>query len=70
MLSVGAMGAVLWLLWANLSKIGGGGILFVTAIPWICLGWMVIGLLLALVLKARSPQKYEMLGRMVNTGID
>ena len=69
-LSVGAMGAVLWLLWANLSKIGGGGILFVTAIPWICLGWMVIGLLLALVLKARSPQKYEMLGRMVNTGID
>ncbi len=69
-LSVGAMGTVLWLLWSNLSKIGGGGVDFVTAIPWICLGWMVVGLLLALAVRARSPQKYEVLGRMVNTGID
>ena len=69
-LSVGAMGYVLYLLWHNLSAIGGGGVDFVQAIPWLCLGWMVIGLLLALVLRARSPKKYEMLGRMVNTGID
>ncbi len=69
-LSVIAMGLVLWLLWANLSKIGGGGILFVQIIPWLCLGWMAIGLILALVVKARSPEKYELLGRMVNSGIN
>ena len=69
-LSVGAMGYVLYLLWHNLSAIGGGGVDFVQAIPWICIAWMALGLILALVMKARSPQKYEVLGRMVNTGIE
>jgi amino acid transporter len=68
-LAVGVMGYVLYLLWHNLPTIG-GSITFVKIIPWLCIGWMVIGLGLALLVKARSPQKYELLGRMVNTGID
>jgi amino acid transporter len=68
-LSIGAMGAVLWLLWANLHTIG-GSIIWVDIIPWFCLGWLVLGVLLALVLRRRSPEKYEVLGRMVNAGLD
>jgi hypothetical protein len=63
------MGVVLWLLWANLSTIG-GSIIWVNIIPWLCLGWLVLGILLALVLRKRSPEKYEVLGRMVNAGIN
>lgn len=69
-LSVGAMGVVLWLLWANLGKISGSSILFVTLIPWICLAVLAIGLVSALVMRSRSPEKYEILGQMINTGID
>ena len=69
-LSVAAMGVVLWLLWANLGKISGTSILFVTLIPWICLGFLAIGFVLALVMKSRSPHKYEILGQMINTGIE
>lgn len=68
-LSVVAMGAVLWLLWSNLDKIG-GSIIWVDIIPWLCLGWLVVGVGLALVLRKRNPEKYEVLGRMVNAGIE
>jgi amino acid transporter len=68
-LAIGAMGVVLWLLWANLSTIG-GSIIWVNIIPWLCLGWLALGIVLALVLRKRSPEKYEVLGRMVNAGIN
>jgi amino acid transporter len=68
-LSIGAMGAVLWLLWSNLHSIG-GSIVWVDIIPWLCLGWLAVGVVLALVLRKRSPEKYEVLGRMVNAGIN
>lgn len=68
-LSILAMGVVLWLLWANLSTIG-GSIIWVTIIPWLCLAWLVIGVGLALVLRKRNPAKYEVLGRMVNSGLE
>jgi hypothetical protein len=67
-LSILAMGVVLYLLWANLPKIG-GSIFWVNIIPWLCLGWLAIGVVLALVLRKRNPEKYEVLGRMVNSGI-
>ena len=68
-LSIGAMGVVLWLLWSNLHAIG-GSIVWVDIIPWLCLGWLVLGVVLALVLRQRNPAKYETLGRMVNSGIN
>jgi amino acid transporter len=68
-LAIAAMGVVLWLLWTNLSTIG-GSIIWVNIIPWLCLGWLALGVVLALVLRKRSPQKYEVLGRMVNGGIN
>jgi amino acid transporter len=68
-LSIVAMVVVLWLLWANLDKIG-GSIIWVDIIPWLCLAWLVIGVGLALALRKRNPEKYEVLGRMVNGGIN
>jgi amino acid transporter len=68
-LAIVVMLVVLWLLWANLPKIG-GSIIWVNIIPWLCLAWLVIGVGLALVLRRRNPEKYEVLGRMVNSGID
>jgi amino acid transporter len=68
-LSIGVMVVVLWLLWANLPKIG-GSIIWVNIIPWLCLAWLASGVVLALVLRRRSPEKYEVLGRMVNSGIN
>jgi amino acid transporter len=68
-LAIGAMGVVLWLLWSNLHSIG-GSIIWVDIIPWLCLGWLAVGVVLALVLRKRNPEKYETLGRMVNAGID
>jgi amino acid transporter len=67
-LAIGAMGVVLWLLWSNLHAIG-GSIIWVDIIPWVCLGWLALGAVLALVLRRRNPDKYENLGRMVNSGI-
>jgi hypothetical protein len=68
-LAIVAMGVVLWLLWSNLHSIG-GSIIWVDIIPWLCLGWLALGVVLALVLRARRPDQYETLGRMVNEGID
>ena len=68
-LGIAVMVVVLWLLWANLPKIG-GSIFWVNIIPWLCLAWLASGVLLALVLRRRNPGKYEVLGRMVNSGIN
>ena len=68
-LSIIAMVVVLWLLWSNLDKIG-GSIIWVDIIPYLCLVWLAIGVGLALGLRKRNPEKYEVLGRMVNSGID
>lgn len=68
-LAIVAMVVVLYLLWANLPKIG-GSIIWVNIIPWLCLAWLAIGVGLALVLRKRNPEKYDVLGRMVNSGID
>ena len=68
-LAIGAMGVVLWLLWSNLHAVG-GSIIWVDIIPWLCLAWLALGVVLALVLRQRNPGKYETLGRMVNSGIN
>ena len=68
-LSIGAMGVVLWLLWSNLHSIG-GSIIWVDIIPWLCLAWLALGVVLALVLRQRNQAKYDTLGRMVNSGIN
>jgi amino acid transporter len=68
-LGIAVMVVVLWLLWANLPKIG-GSIFWVNIIPWLCLAWLASGVVLALVLRRRNPAKYEVLGRMVNSGIN
>jgi amino acid transporter len=62
------MAAVLYLLIANLDKIGGTAG-FIKAIPWIVLGWFLAGLILAFYLRARQPEKYATVGRMINQGI-
>jgi hypothetical protein len=60
---------VLYLLWSNLHEIG-GSIIWVDIIPWFCLAWLVLGVVLALAMRKRNPAKYEVLGRMVNGGIE
>jgi hypothetical protein len=68
-LAIVAMGVVLYLLWSNLHSIG-GSIIWVDIIPWFCLAWLVLGIVLALGMRKRNPAKYEVLGRMVNGGIE
>jgi hypothetical protein len=34
------------------------------------LGWFLLGLALAYVLRTRDPDKYAVVGRLVNQGID
>jgi amino acid transporter len=63
------MGFALWLLIDNITAIGGTAG-FIKAIPFIVLGWFVAGLALALYLRSRRPDKYAVVGRMVNQGID
>jgi hypothetical protein len=41
----------------------------VNIIPWLCLGWLVLGVVLALVMRNRNREKYEILDQMVNAGI-
>jgi amino acid transporter len=65
--SVG-MAYVVYLLWANLSSLG-GDIFVVKAIPWVGTAWLVLGVAIALWYRARDPEKYEILGRMVSKGL-
>lgn len=62
------MGAVLYLLIANLTTIG-GNVGFIKAIPWIVLGWFLFGLGMALYIRFQQPKKYAVVGRMINEGI-
>lgn len=44
----------------------GGAVSFVKAIPWVCLGWVVLGLGLALWLRSRRPETYTRLGAVLD----
>jgi len=59
---------VLYLLWANIRTLG-GNVGVVDLLPWIGTVWFLIGIGLALLIKARNPKKYEQLGRMLHTGL-
>jgi amino acid transporter len=63
------MAVVLYLLIDNLTTLG-GDFGFIKAIPWIVLGWFLAGLMLAYYLKARQPEKYATVGRLINQGIE
>jgi hypothetical protein len=63
------MGFAIYLLVSHLEEIGGTAG-FIKAVPFIVLGWFLLGLALALYIRARNPQKYSIVGRMVNQGID
>lgn len=67
-IAAGGLIYAIFLLWSNISTLG-GNISFVTAIPYIGVGWVVIGLVIAGVMRKRSPEKYDTIGRMVNEGI-
>jgi len=63
--------AFLWaiyLLWTNLATLG-GSIVFVNAIPWVGVAWVVIGAVGALWLRGRDRARYEAIGRMVHQGL-
>jgi amino acid transporter len=62
------MAYAVYLLWANISTLG-GHIGIVTAIPWVGTAWLLIGVGIALLIRARDPKKYEVLGRMVSKGL-
>ena len=64
-----ALGYAVYLLWANIDTLGGGHILILTLLPWIGTLWFLAGLGIASVIRKRNPQKYEVLGRMLNNGI-
>jgi amino acid transporter len=68
--AVGAIGMIVvsYLLVSNLTTLG-GDFGFIKAIPWIVLGWFLAGLILAYYLRARQPEKYATVGRMINQGI-
>jgi amino acid transporter len=62
------MAAALYLLISNLSTVG-GDIIFVKLIPWVCIAWFLVGLGLALWVRARRPDRYSELGRLVNRSL-
>ena len=65
---IGAIGLVgaLYLLWSNLSTLG-GDIIWVSLIPWFCIGWFALSLLIAFWLRSNRPDAYEGLGRVLST---
>jgi amino acid transporter len=67
---LGAAGMIyaVYLLWVNVATLG-GNIVFVKAIPYIGVGWLLVGFAIALVIRRRNPKKYETLGRLVNEGV-
>jgi Amino acid transporters len=68
LLASAGMVYAIYLMWANISTLG-GKIFIVTAIPWVGTAWLLIGVGIALLIRARNPQKYEVLGRMVSKGL-
>ncbi|WP_196440118.1 APC family permease [Planomonospora sp. ID67723] len=62
-----AMAYVVLLLFQNRETAAGDASksLFFTLIPWIVLGFAVLGAALALYLRARNPEKYAIIGRIV-----
>jgi len=64
--AIGAVGmsVALYLLWSNLATLG-GDIVWVRAIPWVCIAWFVISLGAAFWLRARRPRAYVGLGRVM-----
>jgi len=63
------MAYALYLLWDNIATLGGGHIPIVLALPWIASAWFLIGLGLSVLIKRRNPEKYKVLGRMLNKGL-
>jgi amino acid transporter len=51
------------------ADLAGGYPLFVKAIPWVVLASFIIGLVLALYFKSRSPERYEAVGRYVEADV-
>jgi amino acid transporter len=58
------MGYALYLLWSNLATLG-GDIIWVRAIPWVCIAWFVVSLAAAFWLRSRRPDAYTGLGRVM-----
>src|SRR5262245_11462521 len=63
-----ALTYALYLLFSKIEFIAGGTGTFVSALPWITLAVPVVGILYSLWLRSSRPEKYLMLGRMVNKG--
>jgi amino acid transporter len=63
------MGFALWLLIDNITAIGGTAD-FIKAVPIMVAVWFLIGLVLALYIRSKNPQKYSVVGRMVNQGLN
>jgi amino acid transporter len=68
LLAAAGLTFALYLLFHKLTFIAGVSNGFVTAIPWITLAIPIFGIGYAFWLRANRPQKYEVLGRMVNEG--
>ncbi len=68
--ALGGIGLVyaVYLLWVNIKFLG-GDMLFVTAIPYIGVAWILLGLGLALYIRRRKPEIYKVLGRLVDKGV-
>lgn len=59
------MAAAIYLLASNLKTVG-GDVVFVKLIPYVCVGWFLIGLAMAFWFRANRPSRYAELGRLVN----
>jgi amino acid transporter len=66
LIGAGGMGFALFLLWSNLSTLG-GDIIWVRLIPWVCLGWFALSLIGALWLRSRRPEAYASVGQILAT---
>ena len=62
------MAVAIYLLVSNLQTVG-GDVIFVKLIPWVCIGWFIVGLGLALWFRVRRPRLYQDLGRVVNRSL-
>ncbi len=67
LIGAAGIGAALVLLFVNLVTLG-GDVIWVRLIPWFCALWFLLGLGLAFWVKARKPDTYEHLGRIIASG--